>query len=1166
MVDLSIDVTSICRVRILLVPVSPIKRSTFYKYVELVKHFQLIRLGDVTPDLNKGANAMFSSQVFQEGQMHFQFLTHWTRDHVDLEDFQPHRRIFGVIGIMDCQEWKDLNEGYQQFTHDLKKYPTAIANRCFAFDPSETQEDDTKGLIMIPNVGNMSFYMSTMICDFASEILEQFGAIAKNIENLQVLESPLPSRIQIKHEQENESKRFSLQPQRLHHHRRQLSSSSTSTISTTAGESMRTVKRTPGRIRKLLGDLYLLAGRLPDAINHYDHAIEMAKITSDFLWLASAMEGMVCATILLEALQLDVGHIVSRRSTLADSTEEEATLKGSVAAMIEQYTSIIRNYACVSLTASFPVPDLVYAEACLKIARLLTTVYLNQGWNQPSLILLVQHKLTKETHLNGLSFIDSTKNSRTCRIPRYQIAEFVNKVWNVRINELPIFDQIHIITSMSSIFSIVGYHRKAGYAIHESIKRILPLLIQHRRSSKQHNDDHGVLELLLKQCDVYGLGHLEQRHMSVGWPDIQMTILQQCIAVSEACSDHNARLYYTTLLLKQLYRYIPRAEQIRLATSIQGMLTAAAKDTSTQNEMRVNYWGVNLVSRIEALTPISRKAVYEHKVVMTDETAKRDSNDPFIYNPFTAKKSDANNKILLVKDEVSEFKVTLSNPFAFDLELQQITLSTLGIKFNAVPNMVTIPANATIPIILVGTPLETGILRICGCFIQIIGFAEQEFLVEKGNVNAKKKSEEILSIYTVHINSGLEAIKPNRTADVIVDEQQEKANNFYELTVIEEQPLLKIKSTSLLHDAVMLYEGEMTHITIELENIGRIPVDSISLSFTDSTMTSTHYPTNLFPEDQYELELYTTGTRVFSWDHQQQEFLLFPGEKKSIEINVYGKQECRGGTMQIGYSYMDRQQQTVKMASVYYTRQLYLNIMITVYQNLEPLHWDIVYLRHSLPKSSKILTTAEQPQTRVEDLLLLACNTTENEYCLVALDVSNRWTVPFDVQFTIDNRKNETEEKFVYTITIQPGSTSRVILPLRRLFLSSEIWHQEIPSFDPHKQFVVTQQDMLLNEERLKMFWYREEVLKRIKASWHQPTTLRTGELNLRPSLRLTETQLGILKKEDVEFLIDINSQQQDNVVTKISHRRFRCLCNEPIIMTVSIRNRLCKWSPYFSV
>ena len=32
---------------------------------------------------------------------------------------------------------------------------------------------------------------------------------------------------------------------------------------------------------------------------------------------------------------------------------------------------------------------------------------------------------------------------------------------------------------------------------------------------------------------------------------------------------------------------------------------------------------------------------------------------------------------------------------------------------------------------------------------------------------------------------------------------------FYQLDVIDEQPLLKIKHTSLMHGAVMLYEGEM---------------------------------------------------------------------------------------------------------------------------------------------------------------------------------------------------------------------------------------------------------------------------------------------------------------------------------------------------------------------
>jgi hypothetical protein len=57
--DLSVNITSSCRVKVLLVPVAPIKKSTFWKHVELVKQFDVVRLGDVTPDLQNGANGKF---------------------------------------------------------------------------------------------------------------------------------------------------------------------------------------------------------------------------------------------------------------------------------------------------------------------------------------------------------------------------------------------------------------------------------------------------------------------------------------------------------------------------------------------------------------------------------------------------------------------------------------------------------------------------------------------------------------------------------------------------------------------------------------------------------------------------------------------------------------------------------------------------------------------------------------------------------------------------------------------------------------------------------------------------------------------------------------------------------------------------------------------------
>lgn len=73
--------------------------------------------------------------------------------------------------------------------------------------------------------------------------------------------------------------------------------------------------------------------------------------------------------------------------------------------------------------------------------------------------------------------------------------------------------------------------------------------------------------------------------------------------------------------------------------------------------------------------------------------------------------------------------------------LTYFDISTSGIAFNAVSTAVTIPANATIHVQLMGTPEETGMLIVRGCLIQIIGFAEQEFLVD----NEVKKSPEDIS-------------------------------------------------------------------------------------------------------------------------------------------------------------------------------------------------------------------------------------------------------------------------------------------------------------------------------------------------------------------------------------------------------------------------------------
>ncbi|KAL7320454.1 hypothetical protein PS15m_000343 [Mucor circinelloides] len=1303
--DLALDITSACRVRVLLVPVSPIKKSTFWHHVELVRKFSLVRLGDVTPDLHKGANAKFSSQVFQEGQMHFQFVTKYNRDHCHLEDFQPHRRIFGVIGIMDCQEWKDkdLSEGYKKFVDMLSQYPTAVATRCFAFDPTENQPDDTKGLIMIPNVGNMSFYMSTMICDFASEILDQFASIAERIESLKVLESPIPAGYIPRRFDVNNGNSRMIQPQpssssphQPNRNSQPVGPSPTSSISssflkrasttaansrktlasanspptpkpslsrsttftgspmTVAGDAGRTLQRTPGRIKKLLADFYLLAGRLPDAVKHYNEAITMAQNSYDYLWLGSAKEGLACTNILLAFLQADTGHIVSRQAltneddAIADPTPTNTTITPPneeskkpltiVTEITDMYEDLLQIYIKVNSTTSIPIPKLVFAEACLKISRFLMIIFLNGGWSDTLLTKIVQSSpsdsiLKREGRFMSVSDLVKCKGSG---LTRFSIAKWITKIWIMDVDDMPMIDQINIMTQMSSVLSTIGYHRKSAWFMYETLNRMIPLLIQGRAamasSSPNKKDvgkgDDGILEVLKRICEVYGIGesnvqdggtlqmmqnkfnsHQEKTDHAVksdivgfGWAALQIDILRECIVISEAIQDHASMLYYTTVLLKNLYQHISKDEQIRLASSIQRIVNISKR--SGQVDSNVNYWGFNIVKSIQPIPPIPRKAIYQHplliaKALAASKEGRASSGDPFIYNPF-AKKKDDKPQINLIKDEVCEFKVVLTNPFGFDLELSNVVLSTSGIEFSAIPTAITIPANETLALRLMGTPLETGSLIIRGCIIKITGFAEQEFLNEKQEVKKIEQPKNSKDIVQQSIESerykytGLQALSKRSDPDQKLSEKESAGAVQQEsLNVIDDQPLLKIKSTSLLHGAVMLFEGEMTHLSIQVENIGNIPVDFLTLSFTDST---TIHPKPINPElpteEQYEIELYTKGTPVFSWEGSKadsnqigKKISLPPGEHTEIIVNIYGKQGCTGGAIHVDYGYLDRaiKDQSERLTeaaaddlpATLYTRQLYLPIMITVYQNLEPLNWDVLYLRDNMSVTESMvkeaqdmissqnirqIESAEQP---VEQLLVITQqsndNADKNPYCLLTLDVRNTWTTPFDIEFTVDNSSgNEdtsTTNLLKSVVTIQPALTKRMVLPLKKLFLTSEERLQPIPSFDLNKQFVVSQAPKMAPEQeraRLQMFWYREQLLSRVKATWQCRSNGRGGIINLRPSLRLTGLQLNVLKKQDIEFIVDMSKEGAETT----GHRQFKCRVNSFVHMNVTIANR----------
>lgn len=127
---------------------------------------------------------------------------------------------------------------------------------------------------------------------------------------------------------------------------------------------------------------------------------------------------------------------------------------------------------------------------------------------------------------------------------------------------------------------------------------------------------------------------------------------------------------------------------------------------------------------------------------------------------------------------------------------------------------VVLPANSFHVVSIAGTPLGTGNLVIRGCTVQAPGGRPREFVLPLSTDEEEDRLSRRRSAIECEIGrskySGLDS-RPweragKRTSTSIISKNNFR---FLECKVVPEQPLLRIRRTSLTHGAVMLYNGEM---------------------------------------------------------------------------------------------------------------------------------------------------------------------------------------------------------------------------------------------------------------------------------------------------------------------------------------------------------------------
>jgi hypothetical protein len=337
-----------------------------------------------------------------------------------------------------------------------------------------------------------------------------------------------------------------------------------------------------------------------------------------------------------------------------------------------------------------------------------------------------------------------------------------------------------------------------------------------------------------------------------------------------------------------------------------------------------------------------------------------------------------------------------------------------------------------------------------------------------------------------------------------------------DLNVTEPQPLVTVKSTTLPQSSVMILEGERQIFSVTLQNQSTTPVDFMLFSFKDSTqepLQTALANREATPAEIYEYELILIKKQALRLPKANQDRNIAPGGEATFEFEILGKPGLTHATIQINYTYLGVPRDEI--TEQFYTRQLSLPLTVTVNASVEMARIDVIPMHGLIPQPLWERLGGTKPVK-------------PDEYCLLSVDLRNAW--PSQMAVHIENEDGMAVEE-----GILPGKTSRIIIPVRRVYLEDP--HASIPSLNPSKnrQFVVSMSKISPEMERAnrEAFWYREKILDSLKATWRTTAVpRRNGVAELR-NTRLTTRMIDIIKVGEIG--IDVSVERPNDGGTSVN-------------------------------
>ena len=942
------------------------------------------------------------------------------------------------------------------------------------------------------------------------------------------------------------------------------------------------------RVQIVIGSLYLQAGRWGDSIRELAEGATVARSVNDHVWHGKALELLLVNLFLLgwAGIEFQVPAVLlppqEKASSTATSAQEAESRDPNQPRWLRNLQVIIpdlldRITSLYSRLSSENLPPLPFSESVIRSCKVLSALYVANGQLcTQSLETMVRGKTS--TPLSSSSF------PRFSITPtRSQIASTLFRAFPSSASELlTTTDRVVILGGIISVLSTLGLNRKKAMVLRELVSVLVGGLVEARtrgaaeagihpaaglvalnpssaegnRSSLLQLDEGDVeqnldafLGLVLKTYGVVGydpfasgrdaapsepdgngngqsltLERIQRQSAArcFGMQNVKLNVLRACINFSEALPDFGGVLKYSSDLLRTAGSgiapgprrpdpspVVAKEEQIRLITSINKTSNLTQRLGLTY--LAADYWDEFLLRGVELEpVPASRTPVPHSKSILPEATTTRASQDvnPFIYNPFLKQPDQAAVEKVLVAGEPAIFRLTLQNPYEIDVEIDKISLDADGVDFTSSAENIVLGPYRTQVLRLSGTAKAPGTLRLTGATVQVRGCRERSFPI----FPQPWAFEPDIKIKAI----GLAAFdrQVDRQVAASSAERQPKPEQL-ELNVIPQQPVVSVKSCTLPQSSVMILEGERQSFSVTLQNLSpSTPVDFLLFSFRDSTQEPLQAGLNsreATSAELYEYELILAKKQALRLRNggDKRRFIA-PGQTATFEFEILGKPGLTHGLVQIDYAHLGVPYDRVDER--FHTRQVSLELTVTVNASIEVPRIDILPIRGSIP--GPLWARAGHGDSTPE--------MTADQYFLLMLDLRNAWPSNMNVRL-------EVEDGAVIEEHILPGNTTRVVLPLKRIYIEEP--HAFIPALNPsrQRQFVVSTK-ISPDAERAnrEAFWYREKILDILKGSWKSISGApRHGSIDLR-SMRLTSRMIEALKIDEVGIEIWVQHQAGD--------------------------------------